>query len=1271
MQTQKTPLSRCIALALVASASVIPQVQAQTTSNSPRAPLNAPVHSEHSESAMEIRDGRAAVFIEFSGAAAATVFTAERTRFQDANRVSFGGDQEALNEAAERSAARAAFASAAALREAQQPLITALTEALGSHVLYNARFALNGVAAMVPIEKLDAVRNLPGVARISPLVSHQLHAASSIDFTGARTFWGSAAPDLNLRGAGIGVGVIDSGIDHMHTNFGGPGGSSYASNITAATAFPAPPTAPVAANFPTPKVVWGYDYVGDAYNAGAATDPPRFPIPDPNPMDTGGHGTSVSSLIAGFGTNNDGSTYAGVFNRTAPNIFSGQRTSSGYAPSAALYAFRVFGTSGSTQVTASALDSATAIYLWQADTSIPWDGAVTGTVFNLAGQATVVNYTIPQPPVAPRLRVVNLSLGSNAGDIEDSSAIATQRAADAGLIVVLSAGNADDTYFITGSPGVASGGISVAASFNNQFPGGTAMAPANAASNPAQPALGNAPINNVGTASFTAAAINFGPTDSIYAIPPYGGRTATAPVGYLPPGNDQGNLVTLQDPAGLDINLFSFSAGNLVVAFNPAANNIYAGKVLLIDRGGGIGFHQKALAVQRAGGIAALVVNNAPGAAGMAANANLPTLSIPSAMIEQSVGASFTLDGSLNLVTPIRPNPSTRAGLQLSFSPFNSALQDNMAAYSSRGPRRNDDAIKPDISAPAENVTVATATTGAGVGGFNGTSSAAPHTAGAMALLRGLNPNWSNYELKAALLNNTHRNVFNSAGANPSSPPSGQIWGLTRQGAGRWDLSRFSGGGSKVIMFGADPQPTDAVSRAGMVSVSFGAFDVTASSTLERNVTIRNKGNTAQAFNIGFVNVTDTPGVSISLPDGDTVSIPGFGERIVRVRLTATAEQMRHARDVSLRPFQFITSTAPANRVARQFMNEESGYLTLTPTAGGEPSHRLSVQAFPRRASNLALGAASVVGGTTQAPSFTGQGFNTGSNTAFVDTATFANQPPLVDMVSFAKGFELSYESPAPTANLTPAQRAGDVQFVGITSDFARRALPFDPATSNNASTVLMFAVAARGQFDTVQSGVGAEYQIDIDTSGDNVADRMVRQFAFSNGERTTVTTNISLPVMSSVAPFTAGTGTGWFLNAISNVYTNLYNNSVVMIPVSVSGSATGSMALTAANSRFNYRVRGLHRGLQISQTPWLSYDVARPGIVFQNTDEPSLVTPVNASGALQNLPFTSFVSNLRDSAARGLLMIYPTNAEGARAQSIGITIPEKLFSDGLEPANR
>ena len=107
---------------------------------------------------------------------------------------------------------------------------------------------------------------------------------------------------------------------------------------------------------------------------------------------------------------------------------------------------------------------------------------------------------------------------------------------------------------------------------------------------------------------------------------------------------------------------------------------------------------------------------------------------------------------------------------------------DDLAHFSSRGPRNGDDAVKPDITAPGLNIVAAKAAQGVlgtPVGrrhaSLSGTSMATPHVAGAAALLAQQHPDWTGAQLKAALMA--------SAKPNPAL-------GVFDQGAGRVDVTR-------------------------------------------------------------------------------------------------------------------------------------------------------------------------------------------------------------------------------------------------------------------------------------------------------------------------------------------------------------------------------------------------------------------------------------------------------------------------------------------------
>jgi subtilisin family serine protease len=106
---------------------------------------------------------------------------------------------------------------------------------------------------------------------------------------------------------------------------------------------------------------------------------------------------------------------------------------------------------------------------------------------------------------------------------------------------------------------------------------------------------------------------------------------------------------------------------------------------------------------------------------------------------------------------------------------------DATASFSSRGPRRGDLALKPDIAAPGVGIVAARAagtTMGTPVDNLytraNGTSMATPHVAGAAAILAQQHPDWSPAELKTALMS-TARDVGRT---------------VYDRGAGRLDVAR-------------------------------------------------------------------------------------------------------------------------------------------------------------------------------------------------------------------------------------------------------------------------------------------------------------------------------------------------------------------------------------------------------------------------------------------------------------------------------------------------
>jgi subtilisin family serine protease len=312
----------------------------------------------------------------------------------------------------------------------QQALLPALTgPAIGGQVIYRTQRAYNGIAMVVSSDKISEIASLPGVKAVHALTPKSLNAFSDLDFLGARGTggaWNKAYTNgVGLHGENLKIVVIDTGLDYVHTNFGGPG-------TQAAYAAVNPTTAPNP-YFPSAKVPNGTDLCGDTYNA-VGTGAALIPQPDPNPFDgVNGHGTGCASLAAGYGVNAGGTTYIGNYDDTTP--IASLKISPGFAPQAKIYPVRIIG-AGSTTTTLEiqAVD-------WALNPA------------NFGG-------TLPD--------VISMSIGGPDGRFDDPSEIAFTNAATAGVLCTLSAGNSGNTYYIQGGPSAANRILAVAASFNDQ-----------------------------------------------------------------------------------------------------------------------------------------------------------------------------------------------------------------------------------------------------------------------------------------------------------------------------------------------------------------------------------------------------------------------------------------------------------------------------------------------------------------------------------------------------------------------------------------------------------------------------------------------------------------------------------------------------------------------------------------------------------------------------------------------------------------------------------
>ncbi|WHY66963.1 S8 family serine peptidase [Neobacillus sp. SuZ13] len=184
------------------------------------------------------------------------------------------------------------------------------------------------------------------------------------------------------------------------------------------------------------------------------------------------------------------------------------------------------------------------------------------------------------------------------------------------------------------------------------------------------------------------------------------------------------------------------------------------GKIALIQRGI-LTFTQKAENAQKAGAKAVLIYNNVSGGRFMG---NLDSqLTIP-------VGALAKGDGVI-LQKEIKKQTTSARVLV-------SEDRDQLADFSSRGPVTGSWEIKPDIVAPGVAIN---STIPGGYLSLQGTSMAAPHVAGACALIKQAHPDWTPVQIKAALMNTAIPLTKSSEAANPGKA----YYRTFEQGAGR------------------------------------------------------------------------------------------------------------------------------------------------------------------------------------------------------------------------------------------------------------------------------------------------------------------------------------------------------------------------------------------------------------------------------------------------------------------------------------------------------
>jgi uncharacterized repeat protein (TIGR01451 family) len=1034
-------------------------------------------------------------------------------------------------------ARRAAKAKIALLAPRQRQLSATLKAApFGARELFRLQRVMNAVAVVIEPSKLDQIRALPGVKRVRVIAPEYPVNATSVPFIGAPELWANTLglPE-SITGTGTRIGIIDTGVDYLHPMFGGTGAlADYQAESAATSKFT------TKGSFPTAKVVGGFDFVGDAY------DGSNTPVPDPNPMDCFGHGSHVAGTAAGIGVNSDGTPFTGPYGPSTP--FGSLRIGPGVAPGASLYAIRIFGCGGSTGVTTEGIEFAV-------DPNGDGD-------------------------FSDHLDVINMSLGSPFGGLADTSAQAADAAALIGVVVVSAQGNNGDTYFISGSPGVAERGIAAAASID--------------AGVKAAAVVVNAPASVAGT----------------YAAAPavFGGSTP-------PPSGQTGNVVEVQSATGTPAR-----------GCDPNYTNASAikGSIALIMRGT-CSFQAKVTNAQAAGAIAAIVFNNVngdPTLINMGADGVSPPVTIPSVFIDTADGTKL----------------AGATGVNATLGTVSAA--DTLASFSSRGPRGGGSfpiGLKPDVAAPGLNIPstqtgvvcttasegcITPNSTGFIPGGqvlvLSGTSMATPHTAGTMALLRQLHPDWSVEELKALLMNGALHDI--TVGINTSGLDSGTKYGLGRIGAGRIDVP--SSAQNSVTAFNDDDP--------GTVTLGFDSAVVSSVDRVKR-LRVVNHGSQTATFDVGVEDITVAPGVSFSLvdPSQASLSVPADSAVQVAVQMKADATKMDHTAD----PTVSATQADPIfglGALPRHVLTEAGSYLTFG--QGGATKLRVPLYSAPVAASAMA-GSAPIStdssGTGTTAIQLSGIGVCTGTVAAGQCNGSF----PLSE-ASLVTPFELQ----AVHALDPTIPSFANIQYAGVAYD--------------QPDDLILFGISTWGPWSTHND---VSFSIYIDTQNNGTFDKVLfssnpgtiaADFGGSgaNGQDVFLTAFLDVPSGKIFGPET-------FVNVLpANVVdTRAFNNNVVLL-------AASPKDLGFSGTAFHWKVEtcpGFQPLCVQIGGPTFFYDQANGPFTWdyaaQGLDFGGNFLAFDLDGT--SLPLHFNLGNYINNGSLGALLLHTHNTGGTQAQ--------------------
>ena len=287
-------------------------------------------------------------------------------------------------------------------------------------VTSSAQILVNAVFVRVAPQDAAALKTIPGVKWIQYLPPAKPMLNAALDLVGVPAAWAAIGGSSNA-GAGIRIGIIDTGIDQNHPGF-------QDSTLKPPAGFPKGDSA-----YTNNKVIVARSYVSLLNDSD-----PTYSTPDDfSARDRQGHGTAIAMIAAGV-------------QNAGP-----QGTITGVAPKAFLGNYKVFGSPGVNEYT-----------LFPA-----WQQALTDAV---SDGMDIVTLSLGEgdPAIFGPLDTGNAVCGDTICDVHSQ---AVENASKLGVLVVTAAGNGGDigakvpAQNSMNTPGVAPSALTVGASMNRHF----------------------------------------------------------------------------------------------------------------------------------------------------------------------------------------------------------------------------------------------------------------------------------------------------------------------------------------------------------------------------------------------------------------------------------------------------------------------------------------------------------------------------------------------------------------------------------------------------------------------------------------------------------------------------------------------------------------------------------------------------------------------------------------------------------------------------------